>query len=150
MSLGGRHILISYTLYIYRYIYRYRYIVINVFLGPKREFPWLLCDFCSLYLSLLKCFSWVGKGSKLHDIISRIKISILIWLDNQTSFSIWASDALGQACEPARLSLGWYGMWKIQTCSQTFMTMSLELPQDHICHQSKMLPMFSKNKANHE
>ena len=28
--------------------------------------------------------------------------------------------------------------------------MSLELPQDHICHQSKMSSTFSKNKANNE
>ena len=86
------------------------------------------CEFCLFPVLASLEMSLSENGSKFHAIISRIKFASYIWARYQISFSLRASDALEQECELARLSLGLYGMWEIQTCSQIFMTQSLEMP----------------------
>ena len=63
------------------------YVVINtIFLGPKRTHS-DFSEFCLLLvLANFEMPFWAGNGSKLHDIISRIKISILTWARFQISF----------------------------------------------------------------
>ena len=89
------------------------YVAINtIFLGPKSDSQWFLwilsvpctCLFWNVSLELELVVSYM-------DFISSINVAI-------TFFSLWGSDAIGQAYEPARLKLGGYGMWKIQTSSQ--------------------------------
>ena len=63
------------------------YVVINtIFLGPKRTHS-DFSEFCLLLvLANFEMPFWAGNGSKLHDIISRIKIVVFIWLYIRLSF----------------------------------------------------------------
>ena len=112
----------------------------TIFLGPKSDSQWFLwilavpctCPFWNASLDLELVVSYMG-------FISSINIAI-------TFFPLWGSDAVGQAYEPARLKLGGYGMWKIQTSSQIHDHELWTAPRPYF----PPMEIFSKHKTYHE